>query len=433
MEINFLTQPKEGKLGDIIKNRLKEGFDEVHIIAGMAKDTGFEDILTPIEEAASSTNINCYIGIDRKNTSKDMLSKLLSAGVTLHIHINTDSSKVESRIYIFESKEASSYIYSSGGKFSSSGLFESISTIIEIKYDSSDDDKKAFRTAKNSILQGTTNIFHNIDQEEIILLAEKGEISARITERKIPSISEIYGASQSFGPDSDNSPLLGERVYDESTSTSTIDLNSLEDIDIDFEPEISVRMNVQLEAEKEAKKEEQEKENILKSLKKTANDLDKFYDNELKNKDTKKNATIHMSTEPDYQNMTTLIIECNKILEKGVGAGEFKIPKALAENLSSFLGTENNTFASLEVFDNASGKTETDFSAELIISDKGMSIKSTLLNALKPEEGDIIRLLKEEDNKFRCEIIRKNTPEYDIWQCYCINTLKGNKRKFGII
>ncbi|MBQ9279870.1 MAG: hypothetical protein IJ215_02325 [Clostridia bacterium] len=433
MEIKFLTQPKEGKLGDIIKNRLKEGYAEVHIIAGMAKDTGFEEILAEIESASSLSNINCYIGVDRKNTSKDMLSKLLSLGVKLHIHINTDTSKVESRIYIFESEKANSYIYTSGGKFSSSGIFESISTITEIKFDTSDaSDESAFKISKNSILQGTNNIFHSIDQEEIILLAEKGEISARITERKIPKISEIYGVNQSSGENSDNSQLLGERIYDESTSSSTIDLNSLEDIDIDFEPEIAVRMNVQLEAEKEAKKEQKEKEELLKNLKKNANDLDKFYDNKFQS-DEKKKPTIRMSDELDYQNMTTLILECNKIIEKGSGAGEFKIPKALAENLSNFLGTESATFDSFEVFDNISGVSKTDSEAKLIITSKGTSIKSDVLNAFHPEEGDIIRLLKEDNHKYRCEIIREKSPEYDVWQCYCVNTLKGNKRKFGII
>ena len=433
MKIKFLTQPKEVKLGDIIKARLSEGYDEVHIIAGMAKDTGFEEILPSIESAKKPSAITFYVGIDRKNTSKDMLSKIISTGANLQIHINTDDSKVESRIYIFESQKGTSYIYTSGGKFSSTGLFESISTISEISFDTSDqDDKNAFKVAKNSILQGTINVFHSIDQDEIILLAEKGEISARITERKIPRISEMYG-NQTSSEDSDSSQILGERVYDESTSTSTFDLSSIEDIDIDFDPEISVRTNVQLEAEKEAKKEQIEKEELLKNLKKTANDLDKFYDNKLKSEDVKKKGTIHMSDELDYKNMTTLIIECNKIIEKGAGAGEFKLPKSIADNLNEFLGESTTVFDSFEVFDNASGKTINDIDAQLTVSSKGMAIISNVLNSFNPEEGDIIRLLKEDENKFRCELIRMNTPEFNIWERYCINNIKGNKRKFGII
>lgn len=429
MEIKFLNQPKDMKLGDLLCKRLQEGFEEIHIVAGMAKDSGFEDIMEALAVACQkSKNVNLYIGIDRKNTSKDILSKLISLGAKVHIHINTDESKVETRLYVFENKKKESYIYTTGGKFSSGGLLESNTTFLEIKYHMSNaEDKNAFSSAKSSILQGIIGIFQIADLEEIILLAEKGEISARITERKIPNINEMYGST--------GTSMIGEQMYDENSSNSSIKLEELADIDIDLDPEISVRKNVKLEIEKEIKREQEEKEEFLKNLKKSASDLDKFYDNKLNETETLKKPKIRMSDTIDYQNMTTLMIECNKILEKGVGAGEFKIPKALAENLTEFFdGIVKTSELSFEILDNTNmDELIPDNLVEFQSTEKGITIKSKLLNAMKPLEGDIIRLIKEDPHKFRCEIIRKNSAEYDIWNCYLTNILKGSKRKFGII
>ena len=193
--------------------------------------------------------------IEFKNISKDLLMKLVSSGCKINIHINTDDNKVESRIYVFESAEGSSYIYTSGGKFSDGGLFDSVSTVIEMCYGA--EEKNSFYTAKSGIIQGTVGVFHSVDLDDIILLAEKGEIAARITERKIPKITEMYGA---ISTEDGQASAFGEQMYDESTSSSSIKLDELDDvnIDIDFGDEIAVRKNVELEAEKEAKKEQKE-------------------------------------------------------------------------------------------------------------------------------------------------------------------------------
>ena len=230
--------------------------------------------------------------------------------------------------------------------------------------------------------------------------------------------------------------MIGEQVYDESASSSSINLDELADIDIDFDPGISVRKNVQLEAEKEAKREQQEKEDMLKNLKKSATDLDKFFDDKLKETEAIKKPTIHLSDAIDYQNMTTLMIETGKIAEKGADAGAFKIPKALADNLSTFFdGMVKTSDLTLKIMDNASDSTQLieDCAVEFHHSEKGIFIKSKILNELKPLEGDILRIIKEEEYQFRCEIIRQNTAEFDIWNCYCTNVLKGSKRRFGVI
>ena len=418
MEVKFLNQPKEVKLGDILKTRLNEDFEEIYLIAGMVKDTGVEDIYEDILKSMKNPRkINVCIGIDRKNTSKDMLLKLLDAGCKLSVHINTDANKVETRAFIFIKENGTSYIYVTGAKFSSGGLFENNCVITEIKYEK--DESKALEIAKNNILQGLVAEFHEIDRDEVILLAEKGEIVARITERKIPNIAEMYG---SMAP---AEKPLGEQVYDESISNMTFNFDDLADIEIDLEPGIIMRKNVELAAEKEAKKERKEKEELLKSLKKTESDLDKLYGK--KEEETKTKNIIHKSNEIDYENMTTLIIESNKINEKD---GEFKLPKALSENLSKYFTTETVKF---DILDNKDNSEEIDENVSILRTDKGISIKSEVLIKLKLEEGDIVRIIRETENSYRCEVIRKESAEHNIWICYCINSIRGQKRRFGII
>lgn len=418
MEVKFLNQPKEVKLGDILKTRLNEDFEEIYLIAGMVKDTGIEDIYEDILKSMENPKkISVCIGIDRKNTSKDMLLKLLDAGCRLSVHINTDANKVETRAFIFIKENGTSYIYVTGAKFSSGGLFENNCVITEIKYEK--DESKALEIAKNNILQGVVAEFHEIDRDEVILLAEKGEIVARITERKIPNIAEMYG---NMAP---AEKPLGEQVYDESTSNMTFNFDDLADIEIDLEPGIIMRKNVELAAEKEAKKERKEKEELLKSLKKTESDLDKLYGK--KEEETKTKNIIHKSNEIDYENMTTLIIESNKINEKD---GEFKLPKALSENLSKYFATEIVKF---DILDNKDNSEEIDENVSILRTDKGISIKSEVLLKLKLEEGDIVRIIKETEDSYRCEVIRKESAEHNIWSCYCINSIRGQKRRFGII
>ena len=418
MEVKFLNQPKEVKLGDILKTRLNEDFEEIYLIAGMVKDTGVEDIYEDILKSMENPKkINMCIGIDRKNTSKDMLLKLIDAGCKLSVHINTDASKVETRAFVFIKENGTSYIYVTGAKFSSGGLFENNCVITEIKYDK--DEMKALETAKNNILQGVAAEFHEIDRDEVILLAEKGEIVARITERKIPNIAEMYG---NMAP---AEKPLGEQVYDESTSNMTFKFDDLADIEIDLEPGIVMRKNVELAAEKEAKKERKEKEELLKSLKKTESDLDKLYGK--KEEETKTKNVIHKSNEIDYENMTTLIIESNKINEKD---GEFKLPKALSENLLKYFDADTVKF---NILDNKDNTEEIDEDVAILKTEKGISIKSEVLLKLKVEEGDIVRIIKEADKSYRCEVIRKESAEHNIWICYCINSIRGQKRRFGII
>ena len=106
MEIKFLNQPKDVKIGEILVEKLKDNsFSRIWLFAGFVKDSGLDCLLEGIEEARKNgAVIECILGVDKKNTSKDMLLKLLNLGCKIRFHINDDDSKLETRVYAFEKR-----------------------------------------------------------------------------------------------------------------------------------------------------------------------------------------------------------------------------------------------------------------------------------------------------------------------------------------
>lgn len=419
MDIKFINQPKELKMGNILRKRLEENFNDVWIISGIVKDSGIEYLLESIEKGIKGgTKVHMLIGVDRKNTSKDILLKLLSVGADLNIHVNQEEDKVETRVYVFESQNGNSYVYLSGGKLSEGGLLENVCLITEIKYSS--EEKDEYKIFKNQLLQGTVNNFKNVDSEDIILLAKNGEVLTRIIDRKIPSISELYGNKEQ---------TIGEQVYDEGTNLGLFNVDDLDNVDIEFDEGIELRKNVELEVEKEAKKD------VLETTK-TEKDLKRLLgkDEEAEENENKKSKIIKDIKEVNADNVTTLIVEAGKIAKSGADEGKIKLPKALATLVEKFL----NVFeiekrdVQVEILDNRDGKKYRD-NAQFLNNGKGIAIYSQIIETLEINESDIIRILRENENHYSMEIIRKDTTEYSIWERYCVNNVKGTSRRYGII
>lgn len=422
MDIKFMNQPKEVKMGNLLKKRLEEKFDEIWLVSGIVKDSGIEILLDALENAVKNgAKVNTLFGVDRKNTSKDILLKLISIGTNLNIHVNIDEDKTETRVYVFESKNGESYVYLSGGKFSEGGLLENTCLITEIKY--SLEDKEKFKVFKHQLLQGIENTFKSVDKEDILLLATKGEIVSRIIDRKIPSISELYGNKEQS---------IGEQVYDEGTSMGLFKIDDLENIDIEFDDGIEIRKNVELAVEKEAKKD------IFESTSKTDEDLKRLLGSKKESdekEETKKKKIIRDLKETDYKNMTTLIINAGKIATTGIDSGKLKLPKALASSMTNFFNLVDfeETNLAFEIMDNKTGKEYGESVAILNNTAKGLTIFNEIITDLDLDEDDIIRFIKINERKFRCEIIRKSTEEYAVWERYCTNNIRGTDRRFGII
>ena len=434
MNIKFWNQPKSATLEQILNEKLRKGFKKVWFVAGMTKDTGMEMVLESIAMARDlGSEVNVLIGIDRKNTSKDMLMKLLNMGCNLFVHINRDDSKVETRVYVFENEDGDSYVYQSGGKFSEGGLSTNYCMIQEIVY--SAEDKKAFENFKSVLLQSTEDVFKAVGVEEVKLLAEKGEVVVRIIERKIPSISEMYGNS--------SIQAISNDVYDESAGTKLFEIpedNDFHiDIDIDFDGEVK---RAELSVESEARKEKEQKENIDKLAEEK---LSKLYETGAEKESDKKAIIIKDIDDIDFSNVKIFVFELNKIIEKGLGEGEVRVPHYLYESMTEFFGDDfkivtddkgKERLAStvkLGILDVGTNEKTIDESALMYDNGKSFAIKSQVLKSLKPDEKDIVRFIKMSENEFEVELIRKGTKEYDIWEGFCRYTMKNSKRKFGIM
>lgn len=434
MNIKFWNQPKDITLEKILNEKLRRGFEKVWIVAGMTKDTGIDVIYDSLVEARNlGSEVNIFIGIDRKNTSKDMLIKLLKIGCNLFVHINRDDSKVETRIYAFESEDGVSYVYESGGKFSEGGLINNFCLIQEISYEA--EDKKLFNNFKSVLVGGSEKIFKNIGEEEVKLLAEKGEIVARITERKIPSISEMYGNS--------SIESIGNDLYDENSSTKLFDIPENDDFNIDIDIALDGELKTaELSVETQARREKEDKENIDRLA---TEKLAKFYEAGEVKEENKKVAIIKDIDDIDFSNVKIFVFELNKIIEKGLGEGEIRIPRYIYENMPYFFGDKFETLIDdrgkervarlfrVNILDVSTGDRKLDENVLMYDNGKGFSIKSQVLKEMKPLEGDILRLIKVSDDEFEVELIRSGVNEYEIWERFCKHTMKNSKRKFGVM
>ena len=418
MEIKFLNQPKDVKIGEILVKKLKDSsFSRIWLFAGFVKDSGLDCLLEGVQKARENgTVIECILGVDKKNTSKDMLLKLLNLGCKIRFHINDDDSKLETRVYAFESDTSESYIYLTGAKLSEGGLKENLALVTEIKY--SVNEKKEFNKIKLSIENGINNEkFEILSEERLKELASTGEIMARITERKIPSISELYKSGDIE---------IGIQEFDENKATKYNDLvNKDIDIDIDFSGGIDVKVQDSLGEEVEHK---------------------------IKNKSEASETTtvskiVLNEKDVDYDDMNTLIIPINKVVKKGVTAGEIKISSAISVNMNKFLNYPNDfhmqedekgklrevNAIELDVFENMSKFDEKDNEAKIIQTEKNTILKSSKLAELDIVDGDIMRLIKQEKGNYRCEIIKQDSSEYNIWENFCTVSVKGTSKRFGII
>ena len=413
MNIKFLNQPKDINFIDVLTEKISSGkFSKIWLVAGFAKDSALDMLYESIEKARkNNTSIECVFGLDKKNTSKDMLLKFLNLGCKIRYHINADDSKFESRMFIFESENDDSYVYVPGSKLSEGGVTDNLTLIEEIVYNK--DEKIEFSKVKAALENGlASDDFEELTEEKLKELASTGDILARITERKIPSINELYN-----NINSDEEAQV--QTYDEGAGVDYKNLVNTElNIDIDSEETIKVQDSLGEEVEHKIKKDNKEPEEKV---------ITKIVTNEK---------------EIDFDSISTFIVQLSNFSND-----EIKIPSSIGSNLRKFFNypeefhmdedekgslKETETI-SLELFDNSSNYQALDEEALVIFSAKNVSIKSKELMNITLTDTDIMRLIKTDFKKFRCEIIKENTNEYEIWQNFCTNQVKGSTKKFGVI
>ncbi len=413
MNVKFLNQPKDVSFIDVLTEKLSSGaFSRVWLVAGFAKDSALDMLYDSLKIASEKgTKIECVFGIDKKNTSKDMMLKLLNIGCNIRFHINADESKFESRMFIFENENADSYVYIPGSKLSEGGITDNITIIEEITY--SPDEKLDFSKVKASLENGiSSSDFEILTEEKLKELASTGDIMARITERKIPTINELYNGATADDENKVN-------TYEEEGSVDFKELlNQDIDIKIDDEETIKVQDSLGEEVEHKIKKQSSEsEEKVITKIIPTEKDL-------------------------DFEKVNTFIIPISNSSND-----EIKIPSSITSNLKTFFGYPERfhmeesdkgnlkeiQITSIEFFSNSNNIEKIDENAQIIFTVKTTSVKSDVLSEISFSEGDILRLIKKEDGKYRCEIISKETNEYVIWQNFCVHQIKGSTKKIGAI
>lgn len=437
MNVRFLNQPKDVTLESLLNIRLKGNFKKIWIVAGMTKDSGFDMVFDSIEIAIKNgIEVNVMIGIDRKNTSKDMLMKLLSLGCNLFVHINRDDKKVETRIYVFENNEGESFIYESCGKFSEGGLSSNYCLIQEVSYLA--EDKKAYEKFKTTLLQGTSDVFKQVGEEEVKLLAEKGEVVTRIIDRKIPRINELYGNGSVLG----DGNFFDTDVYDENNNKKLFDIKLDNDFDIDVDIAVGGEIKKsEFSVESEAKIEKEKRESIDKLADEK---LARLYEEVAPKVEDRKVSIIKDVSDINFDDMKIFVMEINKIIEKGTGEGEIRIPNSLYDNVKNFFGNDFKSVTDdkgkerlavslkLDILDVRDGGKYED-TAILYDTGKYYALKSLVFKSLQSNDGDIVRFIKRADSNFELELIRKDIKEYDIWNAFCKHTMKNSKRRFGVM
>ena len=258
MQVEFLIQ-NENK--DTLLDSFLECFSKkpkkVYMLLGDLKETGFR----LIEEEFIDTDIKLFmaIGVNKKNTTRNMLDSILSYTKDVYYYINNDIVEFNSNICIFEyTNEA--VIYSFSSSFSESDIKDNIGiynkTIINLK---DENEKKEYKNIVKKLTKSLEDLnFVKLNKTKINELIENKEIfsTRQYTHTNVKSISELLGKTKNE-PNKEMTKNEIDDVYVSDIEIPKVDLSdidlSLADIDISEEEE---------KEEKNVKEDKNKKEEI---------------------------------------------------------------------------------------------------------------------------------------------------------------------------
>jgi hypothetical protein len=192
-----MQKENENTFSQSITNGFLKNPKKVYILCGKFKEGG----LRILEESLYDLKAKIFfaIGIDKKNTTKNMLEELLKYTDDVYIYSNNNVVEFDSTIFIFEYTD-NVVIYSSASSFSESGICDNLSLYTETIYNILDNDekkeyKKQLKDIKNNIEK---DIFKKLKQEDIEELIKQKEIftTNQYTHHNIKSISELLNKNK---------------------------------------------------------------------------------------------------------------------------------------------------------------------------------------------------------------------------------------------
>lgn len=484
----------ESTLEDVIKNNLLANPKKVYIYSGIFKESGLELIKNSL--IISKAEKIFVIGIDKKNTTKNMLETLLDCAKKVYIYDNNGISEFDASTYIFEYTNKV-IVVSTTANLSEGGIRDNFSVYSLIEYDLKDlSDKVEY--------QKNLKIFLNLLDNEQFFVLKSSMIQELADSKKIfttkqyvhsdvKSIAELIGEKAKSKFDKKSKSLVkDDDIFDDiSIELPKIDLDGKSvDIEIpesEIENEAQINKNSKTEVQKQ--NDIEKSENVNNKYQDIAVDDEKIAE-DLNDSDFDKNDTLDIenmlftkadskiddikidipkseesndkidnkkkdaldsvlkSKKIDIVNISNLLIHLEKKVTKGQDLNCLKIPNYINETVPNFFDlTQKGEYVeedgnamrvkriNLDVVDVKNNQKYNDLKAE-IIHRKGQSyivIKSNIFEKIDYQELDIARIIKLSGKVYHIEIVSKDIDEYKIWNKLCVNKIKLSQRKYGLM
>ena len=306
MQVDFLIQSEnKNAILDSFLDSFSKKPKKVYMFLGDLKETGFK----LIEEEFIDTDIKLFmaIGVNKKNTTRNMLDSILSYTKDVYYYINNDIVEFNSNICIFEyTNEA--VIYSFSSSFSESDIKDNIGIYNKITVDLKDENEK--KEYKNIIKKLTKSLddlnFVKLNKTKINELIENKEIfsTRQYTHTNVKSISELLGKAKNE-PNKEMTKNEIDDVYVSDIEIPKVDLSdidlSLSDIDISGEEEKeekSVKEDKNKKEEIEVEYSEDENISNVEEIKDEEDIIDKeneLYDEALEDMEFDENSVLDIN------------------------------------------------------------------------------------------------------------------------------------------
>lgn len=474
METKLFTQPKlfNGKnysLGSHLEQLFmskRPKYTEACLFFGLVKENAYDKIYSNLKAfIINGGNIKFYLSNEKKGTTRKVVDSLLELGCEVYIFCGNDKDFITDFQYkgaIFSSSQKATVLLSTGN-FSLSGLYDGHNIVTQFNYNLSTENEEFSNTMTTLFPECTMKLFNRVTRENF-------EELLKAPEKVLPSIEEFTRK------DVENSKPINT-----STDDLSIDIEIDDNVDFLVPPEPvekpkkeritepkkeSLKMPEPIEAIEFGEPKYYLGDNVADALD-IENMLYENSSNSLKSvftEDTKNVPVIDDEPEEEeyseYDEADSTIIAKSANLPKTSifmlqlpklsRAGEIKIPTYVRDLIPEFWGwpTEYSTekisgeklkICKFEIIDTKNPNTTiTDDNAKLFQRD-GESIfiiLSEKLQSMELSENDIVRFIKtqsQDGNYYTCEVVKTDAKEYPIWEQFCTNTLKGSKRKYGLM
>lgn len=240
MQVEILIQNKENSLLESFLSSFSKSPKKVYMFLSDLKETGFR----LIEEEFIDTSIKLYmgIGVNKKNTTRNMLDSILGYAEEVYYYINNNEVEFNSNICIFEYKEEA-HIYLASESFSESDIKNNISFYTKITVDlKNEEEKKEYKNIVKKLTKSLDELkFEKLTKTKINELIENKEIfsTRQYTHTNVKSISELLGQTKEEILKKEMTKNEIDDVYVSNIDIPKIDLSDLDlnisDIDISEE------------------------------------------------------------------------------------------------------------------------------------------------------------------------------------------------------